>query len=274
MTARNSILLIVKQQPGIEYNALLNKIAGNYGGIESARAALSRSVRYLSALGLVVRKGNSLFSTGKGAALLNSEMQNKLLFRLNELMGRKDTIMQFEKAVELMQTLIERSKQDKDLLVAAKASTDFYISNLDILEKEVEKKIHSLGYLHNVFRQQIASLKELDFPDFRQLPFSGETKNAVKGIARKTKAKVFTVECLNESFRQKALQHFSAKSRQNDIFLEAKQLGPFLNLVENSKAIERNVANLFIAGIKIKINYPYIFVTAPYKQLQGLLGEK
>ena len=198
-------------------------------------------------------------------------MQNKLLFRLNELMGKKDTIIQFEKAVELMQTLIERSKQDKDLLVAAKASTDFYISNLDLLEKEVEKKIHSMGYLHGIFKRQIGSLKELDFPDFRQLSFSRETKSAVKGIARKTKAKVFTAECPNERFRQKALQHFSAKNRQNEIFLEAKQLGPFLNLVENNRAIERNTINLFIAGIKIKIDYPYIFIIAPYKQLNNLL---
>ena len=68
MTARNSILLIVKQQPGIEYNSLLNKIAGSYGSIESARAALSRSIRYLAALGLIARKKNKLFATGKGMA--------------------------------------------------------------------------------------------------------------------------------------------------------------------------------------------------------------
>jgi hypothetical protein len=274
MAARNGILLIVKQQPGIEYNVLLNKIAGNYGGIESARAALSRSVRYLAALGFIVRKGNSLFATGKGEALLNSEMQNKLLFRLNELLGKKDAMLQFEKAVELMQTLIERSKQDKDLLVAAKASADFYISNLGLLEKEAEERIHRLGYLHGVFGQQINALKELDFPDYRQLPFSKETKGIVRGIAKKTGAKVFTAECPNEAFRQKAMAHFSAKSRQNDIFLEARQIGPFLNLVENSLEIERNAVNLFIAGIKIKINYPYVFVTAPYRKLQELLGEK
>ena len=101
MTARNSILLIVKQQPGIEYNELLNRIAGSYGSIESARAALSRSIRYLTALGLIARRGNSLFATGKGKALLNSEMQNKLLLRLNELMAKKDVSANFDKAVEL-----------------------------------------------------------------------------------------------------------------------------------------------------------------------------
>ncbi len=60
MTARNNVLLIIKQQPGIEYPSLLNKIASGYGSIKSARAALSRSTRYLSALGLVVKKDNRL----------------------------------------------------------------------------------------------------------------------------------------------------------------------------------------------------------------------
>jgi hypothetical protein len=273
MTARNSILLIVKQQPGMEYNSLLNKIAGNYGSIESARAALSRSIRYLTALGLVVRRENKLFATGKGAAQLHSEMQNKLLWRLNDLMGRKDASTRFGNAVELLQTLIERSKQDKDLLIAAKGSVDFYISDLASLEKEVEKRVHSMQYLHKIFEQQIDSLKELDFPDFRKMAWSKESKKRIQKIVEKLRAKVFTAECLNEGFRQKAAEHFSVKGRQNDLFFEAKQLPKFLNFVENNSASERNVVNLFIGGIKIKIDFPYIFVTAPFKQLNQLLAE-
>lgn len=271
MTARNSILLIVKQQPGIEYNDLLNKIAGSYGSIESARAALSRSIRYLTALGLVARKKNSLFATGKGTAMLNSEMQNKLLLRLNQLMHGKDVVSGFDSTVELMQTLIERSKQDRDLLVAARGSVDFYISDLASLEKDVEKRVHSMQYLHRIFEQQINALKDLDFPDFRELPWGKQAKKAIREIAKKLRAKVFTAECLNEAFRKKAVQRFSAKSRQNDIFLEASKLESFLNFVENNQGIERNVINLFLGGIKIKINYPHVFVTAPYTQLQGLL---
>jgi len=274
MSARNSILLIVKQQPGIEYNSLLSKIAGNYGSIESARAALSRSIRYLTALGFVARKQNKLFATGKGTALLSNEMQNRLLHRLNEILNKKDVSMQFDKTVELLQTLIERSKQDKDLLLAAKGSADFYISNLAFLEKDVEKRIHSLEYLHKIFEQQLLALKELDFPDFKKLAWGNETKKSLKEAAKSLKAKVFTAECQNQEFRQRAANHFNAKTRQNDLFLEAKQLGSFLNFVENNKALERNTIGLFIAGIKIKIDYPQVFVTGPYKKLNELFGPK
>ena len=272
MTARNSVLLIVKQQPGIEYNELLNKISGNYGSLESARAALSRSIRYLTALGLLARRGNNLFATGKGTALLNSEMQNKLLFRLNEFVNSKDPSNRFDKGVELLHTLIERSKQDRDLLLAAQGSVDFYISDLAELEKDVEKRIHNLQYLHKVFEQQILSLKELDFPDFKRMEFDKRSKSLVNGIAKQLRAKVFTAECTNEAFRQKALGHFHAKGRQHDLFLETKQLGRFLNFVDNQKPGERNPVTIFISGIKIKIDCPYIFFTGPYKQLQKLLG--
>ncbi len=198
-------------------------------------------------------------------------MQNKLLLRINHIINRKDKPMHLDSAVELMQTLIERSKQDRDLLVAAKGSVDFYISDLVSLEKEVEKKIHSMHYLHKIFEHQIDSLKELDFPDFKEMGWNKETKKRINAIAKKLKAKVFTAECLNDNFKQKAGQHFNAKSRQNDLFLETKQLLKFLNFVENNSALQRNPVNLFVGGIKIKIDYPHVYVTAPYKQLQQVL---
>lgn len=274
MTARNSILLIIKQQPGIEYNSLLNKISGNYGSIESARAALSRSIRYLNALGFIARRENKVFATGKGAALLNNEMQNKLLLKLNSLMAKKDLSQNFDSAVELMQTLIERSKQDKDLLLAAKGSVDFYVSDLVSLEKDVEKRIHSLQYLHKIFSQQISSFGALDFPDFRQMEWNLKTKKAIRTIAKRLKTKVFTAECQNEDFKQKAAAHFLAKGKQNDLFLETKHLEKFLNFLENNSKIERNHVNLFIVGIKVKIDFPHVYVIGPYKQLEELVEKK
>jgi len=200
-------------------------------------------------------------------------MQNKLLLRLNEFMNGKEPTARFDKGVELMQTLIERSKQDRDLLLAAQGSVDFYVSDLAGLEKDVKKRIHSLQYLHKIFKQQISALKELDFPDFKRMRFDKESKMLVRDIAKELKAKVFTAECANEPFRQKALEHFHAKGRQHDLFLETKHLPKFLTFVEN-KSSERNPVTIFIAGIKVKIDFPHIFFTGPYKQLQKLLGGK
>lgn len=271
MATRNSILLIVKQHPGIDYNALLNKIAGNYGSVKSARAALSRSNRYLTALGLVAKRGNSLFVTGKGEVMLSNEMQNRLLSKLNRIMEKKDSSINLDSAVELMQTLIERSKEDKDLLLAAKGSVDFYVSDLVSLEANFEKRIKNMQYLHKIFSQQIGSLKELDFPDFRKLAWGKGTKKNLKQIAKKLKANVFTAECLDEDFNTKALEHFSAKGRQNDLFLETKQLGRFLDFVEKNSQFGRNIVNIYLGGTKIKIDFPYIYITAPYKKLNELL---
>lgn len=84
MTNKNAVLLIIKQNNGIEYNDLLNKIAATYSNINSARAALSRTVKDITALGLVVRQGDKLFISQKGLTETNKEMKNKLLLKLNE----------------------------------------------------------------------------------------------------------------------------------------------------------------------------------------------
>ncbi len=274
MTARNSILLIIKQQPGIEYNALLNKIAGNYGSIESARASLSRSIRYLNALGMVARKDNRLFATGKGTAMLNTEMRNKLLLRLNETVKEKDSAAKIYSIVEMLHTLIERSKQDADLLKAAKGSIGFYIADLTELGQEVERRIHSLRYLQKIFAQQTSSLQELDFPDYKKTGWGPASKKTIQTIADKAKARDFVAECLNEDFFKKASKAFAVKSQQNNLFLGQGQLLPLLNFIERNSKLERNQINLYLGTVKIKIDYPHIFIIAPFKQLNEILGRK
>ena len=103
------------------------------------------------------------------------------------------------------------------------------------------------------------------------MPWNQNSKKAIKAIAKRLNAKVFTAECLNEGFRQKAAEHFNAKGRRNELFLETKSVAKFLNFVENNSKLQRNVINLFISGIKIKIDFPHVFVTGPFKQLQQLL---
>jgi len=271
MTARNSILLIIKQQPGIEYNALLNKITGNYGGIESARAALSRSLRYLGALGLVVRQDNRLFATGKGTASLNTEMRNKLLLRLNGLLKEKDASQKVDHIVEMLHTLIERSKQDSDLLRSAKGSAGFYISDIAELSEEVGKRIHSLRYLHRILQRQCESLKELDFPDYAKMLWSHEAKKTISDIVLKAKVNEIATECQNQEFLKKAAKKFGAKIKQNSFYLPAKKIPAFLAFIEKNSRLERAAASLYLGVVKIKIDYPQIFIIATHKRLGELL---
>ncbi len=274
MTARNSILLIVKQHPGIEYNALLNKVAANYGSIESARAALSRALRYLGALGMVARKENRVFATEKGAALLGNEMRSKLLLRLNDAVKEKNAVERIDSIVEMLHTLIERGKQDNDLLKAAKGSVGFYISDLTELASGIEKRVHNLQYLERVFKQQIESLQLLDFPERKEMLWGNAAKKTIKRIARKTKAQNIVAQCSSESFFNSAKNAFQAKAVQNELFFQQWQLPKFLDFVEKNSMPQRNPVNLYLGAIKIRIDYPHISIIAPFKQLSELIWEK
>jgi len=163
MTTKNSILLMVKQNPGIEYNSLLNKFSANYSNINSARAALSRALKDLSIFGLVRRQQNSFFATDKAILLVNSEMKNKLVLKLNQAITSKKPETEINLIVQRLSTLIERAKHDSGLLKAAKASSDFSISDLEKIEKKIESQENHLHYLRKVLKNQIKTLSELDF---------------------------------------------------------------------------------------------------------------
>ena len=158
MTQKNNILLIVKQSPGIDYNSLLNKVSSGYGSVNSARAALSRALKDLNAVGMLKRQGSNFFVTDKGATEINSEMKSKLLIKLNQRMKCKSPVDEINSIVEMLSTLVERSKQDRDLLKAAKGSTEFYVSDLLELKEQVDKRAHSLEYLSGVMLQRIEAL--------------------------------------------------------------------------------------------------------------------
>ena len=72
MTTKNAILMIVKQNSGIDYNSLLNKFASSYTNANSARAALSRSLKDLTAFGFLARKGNRFYLLEKGESEIYS----------------------------------------------------------------------------------------------------------------------------------------------------------------------------------------------------------
>ncbi|MEM4363687.1 MAG: hypothetical protein QXS90_00245, partial [Candidatus Diapherotrites archaeon] len=86
MTTKSAILLIVKQNPGIDYNSMLGKFASSYSNLNSARAALSRSLKDLSALGMIEKKENKFYLLEKGQAEIYSAMKNKLVLNINALL--------------------------------------------------------------------------------------------------------------------------------------------------------------------------------------------
>jgi len=156
-------MLIIRQNPGIDYTSLLNKVATNYSSINSARAALSRTLKDLAIYGLVIRRGNALYVTDKATLQINAEMKNKLLLKLNQLLTTRNQINEIDSIVEHLHTLIERGKEDNRLVKVARGSSEFTIQNLEEMEKQLQQRISHLTYLSKVFNEQIESLKALDF---------------------------------------------------------------------------------------------------------------
>jgi hypothetical protein len=274
MTARNSILLIIKQCPAIEYNALLNKISPGYGSITSARAALSRALKDLSALGLIQRRKNQLFATDKGASEINREMKNKLLLKLNQLIGGRSNIQEIDTIVEMLHNLIERSKQDTDLLKAAKGSTDFFINDLVEMKRNLEKRANHLSYLGKVFEKQIQSLQELDFNDYRKMPFNSESTNLVSLLIEKFDSNEIIGEVQNKTFLEKVQEQFKEiRVQDRSVFFEKKHIPALLQLIEQNKELERNIVNLYFSSLKVKVDFPNIFFIGPTTHLQKLFPE-
>ena len=270
MTQKNNILLIVKQSPGVDYNSLLNKVSSSYGNVNSARAALSRALKDLSAVGMLKRQSNSFFVTEKGAAEINSEMKSKLLIKLNQSMKGKSPVNEINSIVEMLSTLIERSKQDRDLLKAAKGSTEFFISDLAELKGDIDKKIHSLNYLSGVLLQHISSLQELDFNDRCQFTLGPNSKRLLFSVIEESPATELIVELGNPLLLEDAAKKFNAKSHGNSITIEKAGFKKLLALIEKTPQFARNPVTIYLSALKIRIDLPYFYLMGPFKKLNQL----
>lgn len=270
MTTKNSILLIIKQKQGIEYNSLLNKLSSSYDNINSARAALSRALKDLSALGMIQRRGNNIFVTSKGIASLHTEMKSKLLMKLGTTMKSRDPISEIDAIVQQLHTLIERSKEDADLLKAAKGSSDFYISNLVSINKNLENKVKHFQYLQKILEQQIKTLEELNFNDSKTFRWDEKVLNTLKLLPKSTGTEIFTMECFNDNFLAKAKIIPGAKVQTNTIFLDVKKLPKALELISKNTALESNQVNLYFPLLKVSINYPEVSFIGPYEKVKEI----
>ena len=270
MTTKNSILLIIKQNQGIEYNSLLNKLSSSYNSVNSARAALSRALKDLNALGMIQRKENNIYATNKGTAFLNTEMKNKLLIKLSNTVKARNPISEIDAIVQQLHTLIERSKEDSDLLKAAKGSADFYISDLTTINENLEKRINHLHYIQKVLNQQIKILEKMNFNDAKKFKWDKKINAVLKSLPKKTDADSFIMECFNDSFFLQARTLKGAKTQTNNIFFESKRLSDVLDLISKNTSFESNRVNLYFPLLKVSINYPAISFIGPHSKIKEI----
>src|SRR3989344_3149888 len=197
MTTKNAIILIVKQTPGIDYNTLLTKFAASYSNANSARAALSRSLKDLTTFGFMQKRENKYFLLEKGELEIYSEIKNKLVIALNAVMKGRRPADEIDSIVEKLQILVERVRQEKDLLRTSRSSLDFSITDLEGLESEISKKRTHLEFVSKVFADQISSLKDLGFNDRFSRPIDDASISALEEIFTLQQENEFMVESQN-----------------------------------------------------------------------------
>jgi len=251
MTFANSILIIIKQSNGIDYNDLFAKIMPNYKNAASANAALSRALKDMVSFGLVKREANKLLVTDKGLSSISIEMKEKLVLKLNEDMKRP--MQNMDDIVRLLVVLTQRSAQDADLLKNAKENASFTISDIDLVRKKIREERKSLKRMSELLDSQAKKLRELDFNDSVELAFDETlaTKLALYAkdhFSSQGAQNKIVAEIRNEEVLSKIPTHWKKNS---GVSIEVESLDLLLQLLLASPFVK---ATLYLPGLKLILN--------------------
>lgn len=270
MTTKNAILLIMKQNNGIDYNSLLNKFSGAYSNINSARAALSRSLKDLTIFGFIARKGNRFYLLEKGEQEIYSEVKNKLVIGLNSSLKQKHPEDEADSIVSKLQVLIQRSKDDADLLKTSKSSLDFSITDLNDVSFNLDKKVKQLNYLSKVLKEQINSLKELEFNDIHALPLTKDSVSLLNQIFANSGENEITIECPNPGILDSIAENFGVKPKNNFFPIQKKSFSKLGKFVEKNKdTLAFQVITVYSSSLKAQFFRGKIFLSGPYSEIRN-----
>ncbi len=266
MATKNSILLIVKQSDGINYNELLTKTSADYSSVNSARAALSRALKDMSAIGLVARVNNRIYITEKGTMAIGREMKHKLLMKLNATVNSKESHLQIDYIVQDLHALIERSKQDSELLHAARGSVDFYIKDLEQIQKKTVQRIKQLDYLNTIFLKQVETLKEMDFNDLIEFQATAlQIKKIVGEI--KFKSEDVVVGTSTKEDAELLAEKTKSKAKKNSVTLKINQLKLLPEIISGTGISQ---VRAYLGSVVISFVLDRMVVYGPYSVITKL----
>jgi hypothetical protein len=242
MTLNNSLLLLIKQHPGIDYNDLYAKLVTRYKNPASAKSALMRGLKDMASFGLIKREGTKVFITDKGLFSMSIEMKDKLVLKLNQEM--KKPLDNVDNIVRLLVILSQRGVQDKDLLNNAKENASFTISDIVNLRKEIRAKRKYLKKMGELLEQQIEKMKELDFNESISMTFDDDF---VESLALYCEGKKISVETKDESILSKIPTHWV---KQGIISVDGENISLLIQLLLSSPWAK---AVLYLPGIKLNL---------------------
>ena len=242
MTFNNSLLLLVKQNPGIDFKDLLAKIAPRYKTPASAKSALMRALKDMNSFGLIKREGTNIFITDKGLASMSIEMKDKLVLRLNEEMKRPLTSI--DEIVRLLVVLSQRGAQDKDLLQNAKENASFTISDIEELRKQIRAHRKHLKQMSLLLQIQSDKLKELDFNDSKEFVFD---ETFIANLSSFCAGQKIIVETKDNEVLSKIPEHWK---KQATISVEGESIPLLMQLLASVPSAK---ATLYLTNMKISL---------------------
>ncbi|MBT4870516.1 MAG: hypothetical protein HON47_03000 [Candidatus Diapherotrites archaeon] len=257
MTFNNSILLIIKQNNGIDYNDLFARTSSRYKNRSSANSALSRALKNQISFGLIKNEGNRYFITDKGLASISIEMKEKLVLKLNENM--KNPLNNLEEIVQLLIVLSQRSSLDNDLLINAKESASFTISDIEDIRKKITKEKTFLKKMDSLIKKQEEKLKELDFNDSKEVSFDEEFAKKLIALANGQKI-VFEIK--DKELAEKI--PFSNK-KVSEIIVEGENIEKIFEILLENKLYE---IIIYLPRIKVRISRGKAKVFSSYELLK------
>jgi hypothetical protein len=270
MTLSDSILLHIGQSK-TTYNDLLTRILPNYSSKASAKAALSRALKNLMSFENIQKDNNYYLLTEKGKVIVESKIKNKILLNINELIKKpikKENLENIDEIVKHLQIFLERSKQDSTLLKVGKTSATFYIRDLMILKKDLEKKITHLSYLNKVLEKQILILQEQNFEDVSILNLNGESINNIIKLAEFYNISEITIDCdVNDKSTIDIFEknYVFVKKTPNTFVLKIEDVDVFKKILfKNIEQFLKNKFKVYVNEVVIKLEQGKLYFFGPH----------
>lgn len=280
MILSDSVLLQVSQKK-TSYNDLLTKMLSNYSTKGSAKAALSRVLKNLIAFGQLEKKDDFYYLTEKGQSIVDSKLKNKILININNLLKesiRTNSLEHVDDVVKNLQMFFEKSKEDPSLLKVGKTSSNFYISDLVSLRKELDNSIVHYAHLSEILNNQINTLQEQDFEEVAVFNLNKDIFKYINKLCKKNKIQELELKCSkeypetiklfeSENFFIKKSE-FIYKLNTHDIIKLKKRL---LNDFELAIQVRFKV---YINEVLVRFSFGKVYFFGPYSIISKLIKKE
>jgi hypothetical protein len=280
MVLSNSILLQVSQKK-TSYNDLLTKMLSNYSTVGSAKAALSRVLKNLMAFGQLEKKADFYYLTEKGQLIVDSKLKNKILISINNLLKQSiktNSLEHVDDIVKNIQLFFEKGKEDPSLLKAGKTSSNFYVSDLVSLKKEINISINHYAHISEILQNQINIFQEQDFEDVLIFNLNKDVFKYISMLCKKGDISELQFKC-SKGYPE-TINFF-----ESNIFFEKKSDFEYKIKLENINKLKNKLLKdfelsiqvrfkVYINEVLVRFSFGKVYFFGPYSIISKLIKKE